>query len=285
VSRPEIFSNVANKFLLKGYNAVERAYEQITDFGTTRDFKRKSSLALTGDYTFKRLGKGGEIEHGKPGEEKFGNQVDTFARMIEITRQDLINDDLDALTKIPGLIGRGGALAFVEDFWDVWKDDANFFNADNANLVAGADPAWYVMAKPDVLPAIESAFLNGQRSPVVESAQADFNQLGIQMRGYYDFGNELQNYRGAVKSMDALDSASLTAAHLKLMAQTDPDGKPLGLSAGDLLLVVPYVYKYTADQLVSSAEIRNPAAGSAFGTANPHRGQFTVVSSQYLPSA
>lgn len=285
VSLPDIFSNVANKFLLQGYNAVERAYDTITKYGTTRDFKRKTSLALTADLTFKRLGKDGEIEHGKPGEEKFGNQVDTFARMLSITRQDLINDDLGALTEIPQMIGRGGALAFVEDFWAVWKNDAAFFTGPHNNLISGSDMPWYLMVKPSVMPSIESAFLNGQQAPVVDSAQADFNNLGIQMRGYFDFGNELQNWRAAVKSKDALDSGSLTTAVLKLMAQTDPEGKPLGLSAGDLLIVVPYLYKYTADQLVSSAEIRNPGAGSAFGTANPHRGQFTVVATQYLPSA
>jgi hypothetical protein len=32
------------------------------------------------------------------------------------------------------------------------------------------------------------AFLNGNQSPTVEQADADFNTLGIQMRGYHDFG-------------------------------------------------------------------------------------------------
>jgi hypothetical protein len=32
------------------------------------------------------------------------------------------------------------------------------------------------------------------------TAEADFHQLGIQMRGYHDFGVELQDPRGGVKS-------------------------------------------------------------------------------------
>ena len=39
---------------------------------------------------------------------------------------------------------------------------------------------------------IEVAFLNGQESPTIETADADFNMLGIQMRGYHDFGVNLQ---------------------------------------------------------------------------------------------
>jgi hypothetical protein len=32
------------------------------------------------------------------------------------------------------------------------------------------------------------AFLNGKQAPTVETTQADFNQLGIGVRGYHDFG-------------------------------------------------------------------------------------------------
>jgi hypothetical protein len=44
-------------------------------------------------------------------------------------------------------------------------------------------------------------FLNGRQTPIVETADADFNTLGIQMRGYHDFGCALQEFRGGVKSI------------------------------------------------------------------------------------
>ena len=50
---------------------------------------------------------------------------------------------------------------------------------------------------------IEVCFLNGQQNPTVETADADFNTLGIQMRGYHDFGVSKQDYRAAVKSKGA----------------------------------------------------------------------------------
>ena len=34
---------------------------------------------------------------------------------------------------------------------------------------------------------MEVGFLNGQESPTVETAEADFDTLGIQMRGYFDY--------------------------------------------------------------------------------------------------
>jgi phage major head subunit gpT-like protein len=65
---------------------------------------------------------------------------------------------------------------------------------------ANSAAAWYLLADPNDLPFIEAVFLNGQESPTVESADADFNTLGIQFRGYHDFGVDTQEYRAAVKS-------------------------------------------------------------------------------------
>ena len=51
-----------------------------------------------------------------------------------------------------------------------------------------ANSVWWLVANPNDIPAMEVGFLNGQRQPTVESADADFDTLGIQVRGYFDFG-------------------------------------------------------------------------------------------------
>jgi hypothetical protein len=58
---------------------------------------------------------------------------------------------------------------------------------------------YYLMASPADLPAMEVAFLNGVQSPIVETAEADFNVLGVQMRGYFDFGVAKAEYLAGVK--------------------------------------------------------------------------------------
>jgi hypothetical protein len=71
----------------------------------------------------------------------------------------------------------------------------------NANMGGGySTKAWYLLADPNDLSFIEVCFLNGREAPIVETADADFNTLGIQMRGYHDFGVKKQEYRAAVKS-------------------------------------------------------------------------------------
>ena len=99
-SLPGILSNVANKFLLDGFSAVESSWRQITAVRSVSDFKRVTSYRLTGGFEYQEVGPDGELKHAEVGEESFGNQARTYGRMFAITRTDLINDDLGALTVV-----------------------------------------------------------------------------------------------------------------------------------------------------------------------------------------
>ncbi len=70
----------------------------------------------------------------------------------------------------------------------------------NTHYTGNSSKAWYLLSEPNDLPVIEVAFLNGQEAPTIETAEADFSVLGVQMRGYHDFGVALQDPRGGVKS-------------------------------------------------------------------------------------
>ena len=52
-------------------------------------------------------------------------------------------------------------------------------------------------------PLVDVAFLNGRTTPVVETAEADFKQLGIQMRCYFDYGAAAGELKAAVYSTGA----------------------------------------------------------------------------------
>nr|DAP86025.1 MAG TPA: hypothetical protein [Caudoviricetes sp.] len=58
---------------------------------------------------------------------------------------------------------------------------------------------WYLAAAPGILPSIEVTYLNGKETPTVESA-VQFDTLGIKWRVYLDFGVNLIDFRGLLKS-------------------------------------------------------------------------------------
>lgn len=63
--------------------------------------------------------------------------------------------------------------------------------------------AWYLCAVRPGFAPIQTAFLNGQQSPTIETTSADFNTLGVQMRGVHDFGVSIMEERACVKGSGA----------------------------------------------------------------------------------
>ena len=55
-----------------------------------------------------------------------------------------------------------------------------------------------MLADPNDEAVIEIAALNGRVEPTVDTADANFNVLGVQMRGYCDIGVNFQEHRAGV---------------------------------------------------------------------------------------
>lgn len=293
VDLPGILSNSMNKFLLTGWNAVEQSWKQIAAVRPVNDFKTSTSYRMGGNAEYEKVNGSGEIKHGTLTESAYPIKADTYARMLAVTRQDMINDDLGAITTAPQALGRGAALKFNDVFWSEFLNNSTFFASGNANAFAGSpgsllgldgmstaetmllnqtDPdgkplgisprlllvppalkataealyrstevrdttastktptanphagkfapvvsaylsnakytgnsatAWYLLADPADLAVMEAVFLNGQEAPTVETADADFSTLGIQMRGYHDFGVAKHEFRAGIRAKGA----------------------------------------------------------------------------------
>ncbi len=282
-----ILSTTANKALLDAFLFVEATWRNICAVRSVNDFKAITSYRMTADAQFVEVGPGGEIQHGDLADESFTNQAKTYGRMFGITRQDIVNDDLGALTAVPAILGRGAGLKLNDVFWTAFMDNSSFFTGtgkyldgsttalsvdaltaaeaaflnkvDANSKPLGVNPAimlvppalsataqqlykgselrdtnsskqylvvnphagkyrvevsrylsnsaytgysakaWYLLADPRDIPTIEVVFLNGKDAPTVETEDADFNTLGVQMRGFFDFGCTKQDARGGLK--------------------------------------------------------------------------------------
>ncbi len=69
--------------------------------------------------------------------------------------------------------------------------------------VNGSSTAWYLLADPNNIAAIEVAFLNGAENPTVETGEFEFDRLGLSMRAYMDMGVSKQEHKAAVKMKGA----------------------------------------------------------------------------------
>lgn len=75
----------------------------------------------------------------------------------------------------------------------------NLLNPITAPYLSGT--AYWLFSA--AFPLVDVAFLGGRQTPVVETANADFNQLGIQMRCYFDYGPSKGETKAALYSTGA----------------------------------------------------------------------------------
>ncbi len=279
-----ILSNVANKTLRAAFASVEAVWGEIAQIGNVRDFKTITSYSLTGDMTYEKVAPGGELKHGVVGEQSYTNQAETYGKMFALDRRDIINDDLNAFEGITRKLGRGAALALNDVFWaEFLAGHGTAFNVANNNAAIGSGSApWYLLADPADLPFIQVVFLNGKREPTVERADADFKQLGVQFRGYHDFGVKKQEFRAAVKSLNALTIAELAAAEKLFLDQKDYDAKPLAITPKILLTATGN--KVAAAEIYNSTLILGPTSAKT-PNVNIYQGMFRPLYSVYLPNS
>ncbi len=95
-------SNLANKQLLAAYRAVPSVVGRFCRTVPHSDFKAHTKYRVTTPGEFDKVGATGELKHTELDEDTYSNQVETFGRMMALTRQMIRNDDLGAfLCKSP----------------------------------------------------------------------------------------------------------------------------------------------------------------------------------------
>ena len=113
----DVLSNVANKFLLAGFNSVERVWDSIARVSSVNDFKQASMYRLNGSFKFQKLSNGGNMKSADATDSKRTVAADSYGIHTSLSRQDMINDDLNALSALPQRIGRGAGLSLSETIW------------------------------------------------------------------------------------------------------------------------------------------------------------------------
>jgi len=102
---PLILANVANKTLRAAYEAYNQTFRPFVRVVTLADFKTVSRTQLGDAPQLLRVAEGAEIQRGTIGEAREQYALATYARVVAVTRQTLVNDDLDAFTRIPAMFG------------------------------------------------------------------------------------------------------------------------------------------------------------------------------------
>lgn len=152
----QILAAIANKSMRSSYTELEQTWQSLGRRSTLTDFKDKNILALGDAPDLKKLNEMGEFKRGTMSETGEKYRLHSYGRIFGITRQTLINDDMDAFTRLPSMWGAsasrlqsdivwGGILGYDFDEMKakptLMADGKNLFHADHNNLLTGAGAA------------------------------------------------------------------------------------------------------------------------------------------------
>lgn len=138
ISLPGILSNIANKSLLDAYEAIPRIFRTIARKASSTDFKPAFSyrLILNGDK-MEVIPATGKIPSTDLDEQAYERGIDTRGSLLTLTRKMIINDDLNAFSRIPELFGELGATTIESlGFGYLKSKRSSIFNTANKNLVS-----------------------------------------------------------------------------------------------------------------------------------------------------
>jgi hypothetical protein len=165
---PEVLANVANKTLRKGYDEAPRTFTGWAKQATLPDFKQVSRTQLGEAPDLEKVLENGEIKRGTIGEGAEKYQLATYAKIFGISRQAIINDDLNAFANIPSKFGFAAASLESDVVYAILtanaalSDGVTLFHSTHKNLGSAGVPSITTLGEFRKLLRVQKG-VNGKR--------------------------------------------------------------------------------------------------------------------------
>ncbi|MCK6444110.1 Mu-like prophage major head subunit gpT family protein [Elstera cyanobacteriorum] len=150
---PMLLTDSSNRILRERYAlAASPVRNTLARQATAKDFRAKNVIRMDDGITLEKVLEHGEFKtDGTLIDTKESYRIDTFGKIVSITRQALINDDLGAFNDLSARLGDAAArfeaatlvtlLTTASGLGPLMDDGKTLFHADHGNLAAsGAAP-------------------------------------------------------------------------------------------------------------------------------------------------
>jgi len=162
---PKLLANVMHKALMKKFKGVPSPWRSYTMQSTLSDFKTHKRVWLEEAPDLLLKEELGPIEGSKLKENAYDIYLKTYAREFSVSRETIINDDLQELRRQPERFGRAAVRTLVKKIVDQIEGDGNTYdgkslfhvNHSNSGSTTLANSAAGIAAVSAAMTAIENA--------------------------------------------------------------------------------------------------------------------------------
>lgn len=141
---PLVVSNAANKVALDSYKAAETPLKALSRQRPLSDFKASTSIRMGGMGRLEPLTESGEFTATSRAERGESMQLATFGRRFDVSRNLMINDDLNLLGNTVAALGQAAAQTEADLMLGLitgnpnLSDNVAVFHGSRNNVAAGA---------------------------------------------------------------------------------------------------------------------------------------------------
>lgn len=138
---PNLLSNFMGRLLREGFEVAPQTWRSWTRQTIANDFRPQFRVMLSDAALLEPLNENGEFKASSLDEGAEQIQVETFGGVLNVTRRALINDDLNAFSKIPEALANAGMEKISNKVYQVLvenpvmkTDGKTLFHAAHNNL-------------------------------------------------------------------------------------------------------------------------------------------------------
>lgn len=139
---PLLLGSTVNRTLRAAYEIAPQTWRPLGRPTTVPDFRAVTRAALGDIAALEKIKEHGEYQYGTLEEEGAPIKVAKFGKIIAITWEAIVNDDLGAFTRVPQALGAAAAQTESDVVWSLLLGNPNYtdgtpiFHADHGNLAA-----------------------------------------------------------------------------------------------------------------------------------------------------
>ena len=139
---PLLLGGAVNRTLRAAYDLAPQTWRPLGRQTTVPDFRAVTRAALGDISALEQVKEHGEYKYGTLSEDGAPLKVAKFGKIIAITWEAIVNDDLGALSRIPQALGAAAAQTESDLIWALLLGNPNFtdgaplFDSSHGNLAA-----------------------------------------------------------------------------------------------------------------------------------------------------
>lgn len=219
---PLLLGNAVGRVLHQAFEQTPSALKQIARLANVPDFRAKSVVRLGGAPSLEKVNEAGEFKYGTVNEAAAGWRLATFGRIIALSRQAMVNDDLSGFGQLLLKFGEAASRREAEELVSILLtppdiDGVALFHADRSTLISKAlslaglgEAVQALRAQKD----LDGGLVMQEPATIIVPAALEMPARQLVAAYTPAVSDSVQPFRLSVAVEPRLDTASLTAWYL-----------------------------------------------------------------------